>query len=63
MVEQLCREFIKIKKIDVVSVFEAVGQYVKKEISKEDLKILKKKQSQGQAHVGECIPLILWLLR
>ena len=42
----------KNKKIDVVSVFEAVGQYAKKEISELDLKNIEKKAIPGPGSCG-----------
>ena len=51
MVEQLCRVYIRIK-IDIVSVFEAVGKFAKKEISANELKKIEENAIPGPGSCG-----------
>ena len=51
------------KKIDIVSVFEAVGKNANKQISNRELEDIEKKRYQGRDRAEVCIPLILWHLQ
>jgi dihydroxy-acid dehydratase len=52
MVGQSYQEFINLKKIDIVSVFEAVGKNANKEISNSELYAIEKKAIPGPGSCG-----------